>query len=130
MNPPSKDIGTFLERASLGVHGANHGWSIQIAVGQPKPDTIIVLTDYEGEAPDTDELDLYRHRVQVAVRCRSYELAYQKQVAIRSALNAISSETIDGKTYLSITPISDIISTGQDDNGRFILTSNFQALAT
>lgn len=128
MLAPSEDLAAFLASQMIGDRGAAKGWSLNTDVSPPSPDTSITLIDYDGDGPDTDELDLFRPRVQVAVRARSKAAAYEKQQQIRVALSSVTSISVGGTLYISITPITDIISIGQDDNNRFILTQNFQVL--
>ncbi len=120
----------LLEANGLGTFAGTNAWAIAVAMEPEKPVKMITLYDTGGAGPDTAEMDIDRCEFQVRVRALNYVEAFVKMRAVRAfLLSAVAITTVDSVAYKGIYVTSDILSTGKDDNDRFILTCNFRTLS-
>jgi hypothetical protein len=114
----------------LGTFAGATGWAVSVGTEPASPDTAITAYDTGGAGPDTDQLDIEQPTIQVRVRsgkgANAYADAYAKQRAILAALLNVKRVVLDGYLYVGITPTSDILPIGRDDNDRFLLTAKFR----
>jgi hypothetical protein len=72
-------------------------------------------------------MDVFRPTIMVRTRARNYNAAYAKQDAIRQLFTA--TPIIAGSSRFSgVIMSSDVISLGQDENKRHVLTSNYRII--
>lgn len=128
MMPPAEDIARHIASLAIGTFAGAVSWGVYAHQEPMTPDEVITIYDTGGGSPDTDELDLLNPTFQVRVRSATYASAYVKHEAIRDALILPGRLVTANSEYLGIVMTSDIISIGQDDNQRFILTANYRAI--
>lgn len=124
MNSPAFDLAKFLEAQGVGTFATD----IHVAVEPDTPDDTVTLYDMPGADPDTDELDVYRHAVQVRVRAVDYPSAYARQAQIRQLLTASTPLVANGSRFGGISPVGDIFSLGRDESNRHLLTADYRCL--
>lgn len=90
------------------------------------PDDTLTVYDAGGEPPILYDEVLTSHDVQLRARARRYADAYKMLDDAFAVLNAAKGVTIQGYRYTGIWLMSDIISLGNDENGRATITANYQ----
>lgn len=127
MNSAAHDIA--LKLVDLGIataFGGNKSWSTHVASEPDSPANTITIYDTAGGEPDTDELNHFRPTFQVRVRGASFEEAYARQEAIKSALITFAGDTATSR-FILIVMASDIASLGRDTKGNHRLVANYRA---
>ena len=100
---PSEDIKDILVSASVGKFtGATASdWQIFVGAEQATPDKAITLYDSGGISPDPKwRLDYPAVQARVRSAVGDYSGAYDKAVAVKDALLALTPRTINSKGYL------------------------------
>ncbi len=124
---PAHHIAQRLQSLGIGVIAASSGWSLAVSREPAAPVTAVTVYDTGGGPIDTDDQDMESPTFQVRVRSADYVAAYEKQVEIREAMIR-AAFMAGGRRYFSVAATSGILALGRDDNDRFLLTQNFQAL--
>lgn len=128
MKSPSEDIKEFLIQSSVGT-GLIFG--VDLFINFEPEETlnipIVTLYDYAGDRPQVN-FKYFRVFVQARIRGAKYgfQVAYTLAETVRDALHEMVQQTVNGTKYMTIWAITDIISLGQDENGRPIFTVNFE----
>jgi hypothetical protein len=125
MRSPAVSIARYLESQGFGAYASKAGWSINAAFEPAEPDTCITVYDTGGETPETDQMDR-RPTFQVRVRAANYEEAWNKLDDIVSHLMRVRAVVLNSTRFVAFMPTSDILSVGQDENKRHVLTCNFR----
>lgn len=128
MSLPSKDMADILVTDVVQINGENAEFGVNLFVGiAPKsPDAVVVVLDTGGFDPDA-ATDYKRPTIQVLVRGakNGYQAAYVLAQAVVTSLHALSNKS-QGDSRYSAWQEGDIISVGNDENDRPILTTNFR----
>lgn len=120
MNSPALDIANFLELEAVE--------SLVYVNEEPAiPNNCVTVYDTGGADPMVVD-DVYSPTIQVRVRNLDSQAAYAKQYQIRDILVAAKNQIINSTDYVSMWQQGDIISTGRDENNRYILTSNYRLM--
>lgn len=125
MNPPSVDIKDLLDADS--DVGLTFPTDLFVSEMPKEPDLCAAVFDSGGFDPDA-HIDYQRPTVQVRVRGNkgAYVAAHSLAQAIRDALNGLNDQTVNATRYIGIWVVGDVLSLGQDDNGRPLLSVNFR----
>ena len=127
MGAPSVDIKDELVSASIGTFGGTTGWGIYVSDEPKDPDTTVSIFDTGGTQPDAKWIqDEPTVMVRVRGAPQGYVAAYAKAQDVKDALLGIDPKTINATRYVGIWMNGDIISVGQDENNRPILSLNFR----
>lgn len=139
MTMPSLGIKDLLVNTSQGVYGAPNAaqlaagaWGIYIGK-QPddsiSPDRAITIYDSGGKTPEHAWLIDYPS-IQVRVRGEQnkYQEAYDKAVAVRTALHALPPQQVNGDRWDSVSQRGDVAFLGYDKNRRPEFTVNFDLI--
>lgn len=126
MNAPSQDIKDILESSQ---HGSIGTFATDLFVHEEpaEPDACVTVRDTGGFDPES-RFDYSRPTVQVRIRGAKggFQTAYSKTQEVIDALHGLNNETWNGTRYVAIWQMGDVMDTGNDDNGRPILTVNFR----
>jgi hypothetical protein len=120
-------VGDYLQAQSQGTLGTN----LFLAVMPESPDVMTCVYETVGLAPQftmgTAAVAVDQPGLQVI--CRSargdYPAARNKADAIRLLLGAVIETTLSGVHVMRISPDGSILSMGEDDNGRPLVSVNF-----
>lgn len=123
---PCHEIAKHLDAESVAVLGASSGWGLYAQREPATPNDVVTVYDTGGSAPALFDEDLRLPTIQVRVRSDNYDSAYGKQKEIFDVLTTIKGQDIEGSHYIGVWMTSDVLSLGPDDNGRYILTANYQ----
>jgi minor capsid protein len=136
MNSPAVELAQFLDSEGIvDDFGGDGPFSVHVSREPDQPDDVVTLYDTGGGDPASlDGIELRRPTIQVRVRARDYEAAYEQQAAIFEKLaqpHAVDDgepleRTIGSARYLSVNLIADILSLGRDENDRHRLVANYQ----
>lgn len=132
MGSPAAELAQYLEDQGIGVFGGNADWSVHAMREPIAPDNVVTLYDTGGPAAAQVEIDLRIKRFQVRVRGRDYQTCYEKheqiyRVLVQDDVASPEPRDIGEGVYVGVWLVSDIIALGRDDNGRHILTANYEA---
>lgn len=126
MNAPSDDLKDIMESSQ---HGSVGTFATDLFVHEEpsSPDACVTVRDTGGFDPEAG-FDYGRPTVQVRVRGSKGDFltAYSKAREVIDALHGLHNETWNSTRYIAIWQTGDIMDTGNDDNGRPILTLNFR----
>lgn len=131
MAAPSTGIKQLLIAAGIGVDvipgQANQVWPIYISKLPDVPDSCIAIFDNGGLPPDPKWLLDYPD-VNILVRAQAYPDVFNKARDVRSALLGLTSQTINGDRWCSVTAIGDIVDAGRDKMDRVIRSLNLRLI--
>lgn len=133
MNSPAHDLVLYLVSQGVGAFGGEGDWSLHVSGEPATPENVITLYDTAGGDLDTDEQDVWQPSIQVRVRGKNYNAAYQKQVVIQKLLTRPGLDpVIDAETsrFTGVMMTSDVLSLGRDENKLYLLTANYRARRT
>lgn len=120
------DAGTILVAAGVGVLGT----TLSEGSMPSKPSNIVTVYEFQGKKPTRTSAKTVAAEygnLKVVARNAVYETGYAKAAAARAALqNYSGTPSGAGSAILEITATSSINSLGQDDNGLFRFSVNFQ----
>ena len=105
------------------------GYTLIIGHGLPDTDKLITFLDTGGE-PSNPKWLLDFPTVQVVVRggANDYKNIWKVAKAIKDLLLGITSQTINGDKYVSVTELSTIAFIGRDDSNRPMFSINFNII--
>lgn len=122
MSTPAHDLALHLQAEGFGTFATD----LFVGSEPASPDNVTTLYDTGGAAPVLFDENLRNPTIQVRVRDNDYTQAYSLQQSVFDIFNAIEQETVQGTHYVGVWLSSDIISLGRDENGRFLLTANYE----
>jgi len=129
MSAPTIDMKNLMLTApALGTFGENPNkalFSIYIGKEPAIPDNTVTLYDTAGEAPNPKWL-LDFPRLQVRVRAKAYEAAYNQCEAVKSRLLGLPSQDLGGIRYIGVYIVMDTAFLMVDENQRFIFTTTYR----
>ena len=121
MNAPSVDIKSILVSAL----GLIYAIDLFVAEMPESPDRCVTIIDSGGN--DAESQYIYeRPTIQILVRGERGEYEYDLAKAIKDELHGTANETVGGTRYVGIWAEGDILSLGQDENKRSLLSINFR----
>lgn len=92
-----------------------------------QPDDAVMLSVGGGRSPEsTNErrIAYRRPRVQVMIRNRSPQAAYDLALAVHDALASVVNQVLNGAWYRQIMPDGDVLAMGQDQSERTLFSVN------
>ena len=124
MNAPSDDIKDILE--GLSSLALTFATDLFVAKRPPLPDQCVTVYDSGGYDPQANDYE--RPTVQVIVRGLKggYRTAYALAKSIKDELHEYANQTVNSTRYIAIYTQGDILSLGEDENGRPLLSVNFR----
>lgn len=124
MNDPAQSIMELLEQ-----YGSLVTFWVGLGEFPQTPEEVVLINGTGGRSP-YPHLAINFPSVQVMVRGKKsgYVTARAQMATICDVLLGISSTVLNGDTYRSCNQIGDVISLGQDDNGRPIFSANFSCI--
>lgn len=120
-------LGQYLEDEGVGVLATD----IFLSLMPDAPDECVVITEDSGTGPlhsmgnNMDALDRPRIRVYCRAARNDYPAARALAVSVRTALNAITNESIDGVYILSVMATSDLYPLARDGDDRPIIGCDY-----
>lgn len=126
MGSPAYDIAKYLADNGVATLPSDVKWSMNFASEPAKPDEAITVYDTGGSQPTLYEEQLRDPTVQIRVRGFSESEVSAKHNEIFELLNNVKNGIIEGRVYLGVWLMSDIISLGRDSEDRLITTANYQ----
>jgi len=118
-------VGTLLASSGHGTLGTN----LFLGAMPSTPDTMVCVYESPGYAPDMTlgaaATAIDRPGLQVTCRAPGYVAARDKAVAIRTLLGALANTTLSGVSVLRVAPSGSVTPIGEDENGRHVVTVNF-----
>lgn len=132
MTAPTEGIKDLLVTAGVGTFNSppSGTWPIYISKMPDEPaapDSVIALFDTGGLNPNPKWLLDYPDVV-IMVRAQSYSDAQQKIQDCRSVTLGLTSQTINGDRWDSVTAIGGFVFTGRDEKDRCIFTQTLRLI--
>ena len=129
MTAPSIGIKDLLVAASLGTFNTppSGSWPIYLSKLPAEPDQCIAIFDTGGRDPDPKWLLDYPD-ITIMVRAKGFVDANAKIRNVRSKLQGLFSQDINGDRWVSLTQQGDIANAGHDEKDRQLLTVTFRLI--
>lgn len=125
----SEGVRGLLTTAGVGTVTQGQDWAINVSELPDQPDRCIVIVDTGMVSRDPKWLlDFATFQVRVRGRPGDYPDVYAKAIAIADALIGLTSQTIAGDIWMSLTALGGIIYMGQDEKNRPEISSNFRLI--
>jgi hypothetical protein len=123
--PPSQ-----IFKELLTAHVAISLWTIEIGIMPDSPDTVIMITDTGGVAPNPKFLlDFPTTQVMVRGSTSGYLAAWREAKAVKDIMLGITSQNVTWTDRLvSVVLTADMSFVGRDDTKRPLFSMNFQLI--
>lgn len=136
---PAEELARHLADAGItGAFGGADAWSVHCSAEPLEPENCVTVYDSGGLDPLViGGADMEQPQVQVRVRSKDYNAAWELQKLIRRELvqpdlvatpGAPLERDIGGGRYVQIVPLAAILSIGRDENDRAIVVANYQLI--
>lgn len=131
MTAPSIGAKDILVTAGVGTFSSNGqslgGWPIFISKLPSEPSSVIAIHDSVGKTPDPKWLLDYPG-LAVMIRHHDYQTCYSKARDVNSSLLGLTSQTINGDRWDSVTGVGGLVFLGRDEKDRCLISINYSLI--